>query len=104
MSLSSVSGKFDLNGFPIHYEIFGTGEEIILLIAGGIGTAKSDFPQQLEGPDAFHLKRYTFVAVELPGWGRSRPPQRPYGLNVFKNDSDCCFQLMTVCLKHLNYK
>ncbi|CAG2111270.1 unnamed protein product [Medioppia subpectinata] len=59
-----------------------------------MGTGRSDFSRQLEGEDAFDLKRYTFVAVELPGWGRSRPPARPYGLDVYHNDAECCFKVM----------
>lgn len=60
------------------------------------GTAVTDFRQQLEGADAFNLKRYTFVVIELAGWGRSRPPKRPYGLSVYDNDVTCAAKLMEV--------
>ncbi|CAG2169073.1 unnamed protein product [Oppiella nova] len=90
----TACGKFDINGYPIWYEKFGTGSDVVLLIPGALGTGRSDFKEQLEGPHAFDLKRYTFVAVELPGWGRSRPPIRAYDLDVYHRDADCCFKLM----------
>jgi valacyclovir hydrolase len=108
-----TSGKVDLNGWPVWYEKFGTGSEVVLLIPGAmgmsdvinlkichkyrsIGTGRSDFKPQLEGPNAFDLKKYTFIAIELPGWGRSRPPKRPYGINVYHNDADVAIKLMDV--------
>ncbi|KPM03771.1 Abhydrolase-like protein [Sarcoptes scabiei] len=93
------SGSVELLGFPIHWERYGSGPQIVLLIPGALGTAKSDFYQQLRGPLAFDLNRYTFIAVELPGWGQSRPPKRPYGIDVYDTDVKCCLQLM----EHLNY-
>ena len=119
--MSSSSGKFDLNGWPVWFERFGTGNEIVLLIPGAMGecliwsqlkidrkyllksnkiifegTGRTDFKEQLEGSNAFSLRRYTFVAIELPGWGRSRPPKRPYGIEVYHNDADCAIKLMDV--------
>ena len=37
MVIESVVGKFDINGYPIHYEKFGTGSEVVLLIPGALG-------------------------------------------------------------------
>ncbi|XP_027205168.2 serine hydrolase BPHL-like [Dermatophagoides pteronyssinus] len=92
-------GSVELNGFPIHWQKFGNGPMIVLLIPGALGTAKSDFYKQLTGKTAFDFNRYTFIAVELPGWGKSRPPKRPYGIDVYDTDVKCCMQLMD----HLNY-
>lgn len=94
------TGFVEINGFPIHYDKFGTGNQPVLLIPGAIGTSFTDFMKQIEGPDAFDLKRFTFIVIELPGWGRSRPPKRPYGINVYDNDVDCAIKLM----EHLNYR
>ena len=33
----SVNGKFDINGWPIWYQQFGTGPDIVLLIPGALG-------------------------------------------------------------------
>ena len=63
------------------------------------GIAKYDFKPQLEGNNAFNLKKYTFIGIDLPGWGRSRPPIRKYGYEVYKIDAECCEQLMEVSSK-----
>ncbi|CAG2172510.1 unnamed protein product, partial [Oppiella nova] len=90
----STNGKVDINGWPICYEKFGTGAHIMLLIPGAIGTGRTDFNDLLFGENALNMNALTIVAVELPGWGRSRPPIRQIGRNVFKNDAECCVQLM----------
>ncbi|CAG2108451.1 unnamed protein product [Medioppia subpectinata] len=89
-----TSGKVDINGWPVWYEKFGTGSEVLLLIPGAIGTGRSDFLPQLEGDHAFDQEKYTLVCIELPGWGRSRPPERKYDKNVYNNDADVAFKLM----------
>jgi len=61
-----------------------------------LGTGRSDFKPQLEGPNAFDQKKYTIITIELPGWGRSRPPVRPYGPDVYSHDADVALQLMDV--------
>ena len=61
-----------------------------------IGTSQTDFVEQLEGDDQFDMEQFTIIATESPGWGRSRPPERPYGSNVYDNDADCFYQLMMV--------
>ena len=40
MNVKPVSGKFDINGYPIHYEKFGSGSEVVLLIPGALGEFK----------------------------------------------------------------
>lgn len=98
-SIVQSEGVVTLNGFQIHWEKFGTGSQIILLLPGALGTAYTDFSIQIEGEHAFNLSKYTFVVMTLPGWGKSRPPVRPYGMEVYENDVRCCAQLM----EHLNY-
>ena len=60
------------------------------------GTPMTDFYEQLEGDDKFDMDTWTIIATESPGWGRSKPPQRPYGTNVYDNDVECFYQLMKV--------
>jgi pimeloyl-ACP methyl ester carboxylesterase len=62
-----------------------------------LGTGRSDFKPQLEGPHAFDKKKYTIIAIELPGLGRSRPPARPYGTDIFERDAEIALKLMDVC-------
>lgn len=84
----------------VAYEIFGTGEHVVLIIPGAIGTAASDFPQQLSNDssseDCLDYLKFTFVAVELPGWGRSVPPERSFGPHTYRHDARCCLALMEV--------
>ncbi|CAG2174205.1 unnamed protein product [Oppiella nova] len=89
-----TSGKVDINGWPVWYEKFGSGPDVLLLIPGAIGTGRSDFMPQLEGDHAFDQDKYTLICIELPGWGRSRPPERRYDRNVYLNDADCALKLM----------
>jgi len=60
------------------------------------GTGITDFKYQLEGENALDLEKFTIVAVEAPGWGRSRPPLRPYGSDLYNNDAECFVKLMQV--------
>ena len=62
------------------------------------GTPKTDFRKQLSGDLAFDLTTYTFIGITLPGWGKSRPPKRPYSTNVYENDVTCCVKLMEVSI------
>ncbi|CAG2176616.1 unnamed protein product, partial [Oppiella nova] len=94
------SGKVDINGYPIWYERFGTGPKPILLIPGAIGTGRTDYWEQLEGDDALDTNRFTLIAVESPGWGRSAPPARRFDMNMYNRDAECYYQLM----QHLGYE
>jgi len=91
-----TSGKVDINGWPIWYEKFGIGNEIILFIPGALGTGRSDYKPQIEGPNAFDHKKYTLIAIELAGLGRSRPPARRYGTDVFQRDADIALKFMAI--------
>ena len=90
----------ELKEFKIHYEIYGTGSETVILIPGALGTGITDFKPQLEGENALDLKRFRFIAVELPGWGHSRPPKRPYGLDVYDNDAQAVIKVMQVIFEY----
>ncbi|CAG2104536.1 unnamed protein product [Medioppia subpectinata] len=90
----SATGKVDVNGWPIWYEKFGSGPHVLLLIPGAIGTGRTDFDDQLFGEYALNMNEFTIVAIELPGWGRSRPPIRKLNNKIFENDSECCVKLM----------
>ncbi|CAG2172512.1 unnamed protein product, partial [Oppiella nova] len=78
-SEESFSSCVEVNGWSVWYEKFGSGPRPVLLIPGATGTGRSDFQHQLEGDNALDFDMFTIIAVELPGWGRSRPPVRKYG-------------------------
>lgn len=37
MASAHESGSVEINGFPIHYDKFGTGNHVVLLIPGALG-------------------------------------------------------------------
>ncbi|CAG2173691.1 unnamed protein product, partial [Oppiella nova] len=92
--VETESGKFDINGYPIWYEKFGTGANILLMIPGAIGTGRTDYYEQLLGENALDLTQFTAYAIELAGWGRSRPPIRKINKNAYNFDAETCIKLM----------
>ena len=65
-----------------------------------LGTARTDFQEMVDGEDELDFDKFTVIAVEAPGWGRSRPPLRNFGLNVYNNDCECFHALMQVLSHH----
>ena len=53
---------------------------------------------QLEDEDALDMDKFTIIAVEAPGWGRSCPPARKYGAYVYDNDAECFYEMMQVTI------
>ncbi|XP_054157227.1 valacyclovir hydrolase-like [Oppia nitens] len=99
--MTSGGKVVDINGWTVWYEKFGTGPEIMLFLPDAIGSGRQDFIHQLEGPQSFSHNEYTIIVMDLPGWGRSRPPERPYGQNVYVNDADVAARLMEIlCYKN----
>ena len=62
------------------------------------GVGRTDFKAQIDGQHEFDKEKYTLVCIELPGWGRSRPPERKYNGSVYLNDAACALKLMEVRL------
>ncbi|XP_054157420.1 valacyclovir hydrolase-like [Oppia nitens] len=89
-----------IDKWNIWYDEYGSGSLPVLLIPGAIGTAKSDYYEQLDGDDILDEDKFTIIAVDPPGCGRSRPPVRKYGSNLYDIDAQCLYQLMT----HLGYE
>ncbi|XP_054157231.1 valacyclovir hydrolase-like [Oppia nitens] len=92
--MSTEGQVFINNDCFVYYEVFGSGPQVLLMIPGAIGTGRTDYSELLIGSNALDHDQFTLVAIELPGWGRSRPPHRQHSSNVFTNDADCCVQLM----------
>ena len=69
---------------------------MVLFELNWAGTARTDFEELIDSEDELDLDKFTIVAVEAPGWGRSRPPLRKYGVDVYNNDAQCFHALMQV--------
>lgn len=61
----------------------------------GTGSGETDFGPQLKGLDK---KRFTVVAFDPRGYGRSRPPDRDFPSDFFHRDAQDGLQLMQVRL------
>ncbi|XP_018567080.1 valacyclovir hydrolase [Anoplophora glabripennis] len=83
--------KIDVDGQTINYIKVGNGEKKILCFPGAMGTIWTDFKPQIEELDR---EKFTIVVWEPPGYGRSRPPNRNFNLDVYKNDAEVAFKFM----------
>ena len=62
------------------------------------GTARTDFNELIDGDDQLDFDKFTVIAVDPPGLGKSRPPQRKYGKDVYDIDCQCYHAVMQVSL------
>ncbi|KAG9509079.1 Valacyclovir hydrolase [Fragariocoptes setiger] len=72
---------------------------VLLLIPGAIGCTVSDFPDQLNG--GLDTNKFTIIAIDLPGYGKSRPPERMYSVESYPNDARKAGMLMAKLGYHL---
>ncbi|KAJ2951293.1 hypothetical protein O0L34_g5696 [Tuta absoluta] len=75
----------------INYLKVGNGPHTILFLAGTLGTIWSNFQPQIEG---FDLEKFTIIAWDPPGYGKSQPPEREFTPNFYAEDADLLFKLM----------
>jgi len=88
----------DVNGIKVWFERIGSGPNVVLLIPGPIGTPKTDFNELIDSEDEIDFDKFTVIAVDPPGQGKSRPPQRKYGKELYNIDCEAYHQVM----KHLS--
>ncbi|XP_076655009.1 serine hydrolase BPHL-like [Halictus rubicundus] len=98
--LSSMSGdrneqerKVNVDGVDINYVKVGAGDHPVLLLPGAAGSVWTDFKPQIEGLDR---KKFTVVACDPAGYGKSRPPHRTFPDDFFKRDAVHARNLMKV--------
>jgi len=82
--------KIDLDGVSVYYEKFGSGDHILFLLPGVLGTIETDFGDQIKG---FDLEKFTIVSWDPPGYGRSRPPERVFD-DWFRKDAELIVKLV----------
>ncbi len=80
-----------LNGFKVHYQKTGTGRHHVLMMPGVFGSAETDFPYQTKNMDT---SKFTLIAWDPPGYGRSIPPERKWVGNIAKQDGLDAVELM----------
>lgn len=85
-SIDFVSGFSSVNGIKLYYEIYGTGEPLVLLHGGG-STIQSSFGRVIPALS----KEFKIIAVELQNHGRSDQRSVP---ETFEQDADDVFALL----------
>lgn len=85
--------KICLNGNEIYYEKHGTGRRAILMMPGGTGSIDTDMRPLLS---VMSKSKYTIIAMDPVGYGKSRPPARDYskGVQLYKMDAAIGVDLM----------
>ncbi|XP_055384332.1 valacyclovir hydrolase [Condylostylus longicornis] len=71
----------------------GQGKKSILCMPGALGSAWTDFKPQIELLPKL-LPDYKIIAWDPPGYGKSIPPQKQFGLDFFNKDAEYAHQLM----------
>ncbi|XP_015430846.1 PREDICTED: valacyclovir hydrolase [Dufourea novaeangliae] len=83
--------KINVNGVDINYLRVGTGNHPVLLLPGALGSIWTDFKPQIEGLDR---GKFTVVAWDPLGCGKSRPPDRTFPDDFFQRDAAHACNLM----------
>ncbi|XP_076844254.1 valacyclovir hydrolase [Brachyhypopomus gauderio] len=90
-SMCVSSGRRAVNGVDLFYMRTGEGDHPILLLPGVLGSGHTDFAPQL---DKLDKRRFTVVAWDPRGYGRSRPPHRDFPPDFFHRDAKDAVDLM----------
>lgn len=88
---SVASGRRHVNGVDLFYERAGRGKHAVLLLPGALGSTQTDFEPQLK---TLNKERFTVVAWDPRGYGRSRPPDRDFPADFFERDAKDAVDLM----------
>lgn len=75
---------------------------------GALGSIWTDFRHQVEG---FDREKFTLVAWDPPGYGKSRPPERDFPTDFYERDAEYTYEFMKVgkyrflisCIIHINF-
>ena len=85
--------KANVNGLEIYYEQVGNGPKTVLLLPGALGTTRTDFGSQLDDKCGLDYSKFTLVAWDPPGYGRSQPPPRDF-TDFYNRDATHAANLM----------
>ncbi|BES87557.1 valacyclovir hydrolase-like [Nesidiocoris tenuis] len=80
-----------IDNHPINYLKVGEGEHNLICLPGALGTIWSDFKPQIEGLDK---SKFTVVALDPIGYGKSRPPSRKFDVKFYHKDAEISSKLM----------
>ncbi|XP_065828357.1 valacyclovir hydrolase-like [Oscarella lobularis] len=90
---TSLTSSFAMaNGANLHYYRSGKGKRALLFLHGGVGAGLLHFESQLQSPAL--QEKFDMIAVDLRGFGKSRPPERKPSANFYHQDADDVASLM----------
>ncbi|XP_055615488.1 valacyclovir hydrolase [Toxorhynchites rutilus septentrionalis] len=92
-SIPAMEKQLEVGGHKINYVEAGSGEKGVILLPGALGTAWTDFKPQIEQLPKF-LPNHRVIAWDPPGYGKSRPPEKEFGLDFFEKDAEAAACLM----------
>ncbi|KAI5633596.1 alpha/beta hydrolase fold domain-containing protein [Phthorimaea operculella] len=83
--------KVKVDEWDINYLKVGNGPQTLLCMPGALGSIWTDFKPQVEG---LNREKFTVVAWDPPGYGKSRPPERDFPTDFYERDADYAFKVM----------
>jgi len=84
--------KVDVKGKSIHVLRSGHGQQAVLLLPGALGSAATDWMQQLRLLDP---AKFSLVGMTVAGFGDSTPPARDF-TNFYQQDAEDGVELMKI--------
>lgn len=85
--------QLKIAGRTINFVEAGSGEKGVILLPGALGTAWTDFKPQIEQLPAL-LPNHKIIAWDPPGYGKSRPPEKEFGVDFYEKDAETAVSLM----------
>lgn len=82
-----------VGGKVINFLKVGHGPLNILCLPGALGTIWTDFKPQVEG---INRDKFTLVAWDPPGYGKSRPPTKEFPVDFYEKDATVAIDFMKV--------
>lgn len=74
----------------------GSGPHNIICLPGALGSIWTDFKPQVEGIDR---EKFTLVAWDPPGYGKSQPPMKEFPPDFYERDAKVAVDFMKVSFK-----
>lgn len=85
--------KIKVNDCVINYVKVGTGAHHAMFLPGALGTIWTEGKPQVEG---FDREKFTLVAWDPPGYGKSRPPEKKFTTDFYEKDAESAYEFMKV--------
>lgn len=93
--------KIKVKNCDINYVKVGNGAHHALFLPGALGTIWTEGKPQVEG---FNREKFTLVAWDPPGYGKSRPPEKVFTTDFYEKDADMAYEFMKVTMKLVSEK